>query len=69
MEIELINIEMTLEEYNDLTITDLNNLAKLYSGNVQNIILDDKTAKVVIAAPSTWRFNLINQLLLPYRFA
>ena len=69
MEIELISIEMTLEEYNNLTFVDLNRLASLYSGHVQNIILDDESAKVIIAAPSTWRFILINQVVLPYRFA
>lgn len=69
MQLVLIAINMSLQEYNSMSEDDLNRFARLYSGRVKTIILDDTSAKLVIEAPSTWRNILLNNLMLPYRFA
>ncbi len=46
----------------------LKRLQSYYSGCVDDVLFEENGVKVIIYAPSSWRYVLLTKFLLPYRY-
>jgi len=53
---------------NELTNKNVERICRYYSGTLNDIVLNDDEAILIIVAPSSWRTIILNELLLPYRY-
>ncbi len=69
METILIKHNISNNDFNRMAKKDINKIVNFYSGRLVRIEQSDDKIILIISAPSTWKYILMNSMLLPYRFA
>lgn len=65
MGFEEIRYEMSIKEYNDRKVKEI---CRIYSASLKEVIMDDDKVILVMKAPTSWRYILLQSILGPYRY-
>jgi hypothetical protein len=65
MGFEEIRYEIDIKEYNDRKVEEI---CRIHSASLKEVIMDDNKVTLVMKAPTSWRYILLQSILEPYRY-
>ena len=65
MGFEEIRYEMSIKEYNDRKVKEI---CRIHSASLKEVIMDDEKVILVMKAPTSCRFILLQSILQPLRY-
>jgi len=68
MEFVVVHTYIPLARWQRMSESDIDRVVSLYSGRLLSATCDGYEVTLEIAAPSTYKYILLNAVLLPYRY-